>query len=36
MAAEDMLCLMMMNTMTMTLMMPFIQGIVFSMHLVNS
>jgi hypothetical protein len=34
-AAEDMLCLMMMTMMTMPLMMPFIQGILFSMCLVN-
>jgi hypothetical protein len=34
MSVEDMLCLMMMTTMTMPLMMPFVQGILFGMHLV--
>jgi hypothetical protein len=33
-ATEDLLCAMMM--MTMPLMMPFVQGILVSMHLVNS
>jgi hypothetical protein len=32
-ASEDLLCAMMM---TMPLVMPFVQGILFSMHLVNS
>jgi hypothetical protein len=36
MSAEDMLCLMTMTKMTMPLMMPFVQSILFSMHLVNS
>jgi hypothetical protein len=34
-AAEDMLCLMMTTMMMMPLMMPFIWGILFGMHLVN-
>jgi hypothetical protein len=34
-AAEDLLCAMMMM-MTMPLVMPFVQAILFSMHLVNS
>jgi hypothetical protein len=34
-AAEDMLCHMMMM-MTMPLMMPFIWGVLFGLHLVNS
>jgi NhaP-type Na+/H+ or K+/H+ antiporter len=33
-AAEDLLCAMMM--MTMPLVMPFVQGVLFGMHLVNS
>jgi hypothetical protein len=35
-AADDMLCLMMMTMMTMPMMMPFVQGILFVMQLVNS
>ncbi len=34
MAPQDLLCAMMM--MTMSLVMPFVQGVLFSMHLVNS
>jgi hypothetical protein len=33
--AEDMLCLMTMTMMTMPLIMPFVQGVLFSMHLVK-
>jgi hypothetical protein len=33
-AAKDLLCAMMM--MTMPLVMPFVQGVLFGMHLVNS
>jgi hypothetical protein len=34
-AAEDMLCLMTTTMMTTPLMMPFVQGVLFGMHLVN-
>jgi hypothetical protein len=34
-AAEDMLCLMTMTMMMTPLMMPFVWGILFGMHLVN-
>jgi hypothetical protein len=34
-AAEDLLCVMIMMMMTMPLVISFVQGILFSMHLMN-